>query len=40
VRGILVAPSATERTRELLAEQGLEFVALAPDDRNGGDTER
>jgi len=31
VRGILVAPSATERTRDLLAEQGLEFVALAPE---------
>ena len=31
VRGILVAPSATERTRNLLAEQGLEFVSLAPD---------
>jgi RecB family endonuclease NucS len=32
VRGILVAPSATERTRDLLAEQGLEFVSLAPGD--------
>jgi RecB family endonuclease NucS len=31
VRGILVAPSATERTRDLLAEHGLEFVSLAPD---------
>ena len=31
VRGILVAPSATERTRELLEEHGLEFVSLAPD---------
>ena len=32
VRGILVAPSTTERTRDLLAEQGLEFVSLAPGD--------
>jgi RecB family endonuclease NucS len=31
VRGILVAPSATERTRDLLAEEGLEFVSLAPE---------
>ena len=31
VRGILVAPSATERTRDLLAEQGLEFVSLTPE---------
>ncbi|MFB6229022.1 MAG: endonuclease NucS [Halobacteriales archaeon] len=31
VRGILVAPSATERTRELLEKQGLEFVSLAPE---------
>ncbi|WP_255198059.1 endonuclease NucS [Halorarius litoreus] len=30
VRGILVAPSVTERARRLLAEQGLEFVALEP----------
>jgi len=30
VRGILVAPSATERTRDLLEEHGLEFVSLAP----------
>ncbi|WP_075937694.1 endonuclease NucS [Halosegnis longus] len=30
VRGILVAPSVTERASELLAEQGLEFVALEP----------
>ncbi|EJN60982.1 endonuclease NucS [Halogranum rubrum] len=31
VRGILVAPSVTDRTSALLAEQGLEFVALDPD---------
>ena len=31
VRGILVAPSATERTRELLEKQSLEFVSLAPE---------
>jgi RecB family endonuclease NucS len=31
VRGVLVAPSATERTRRLLGERGLEFVALEPD---------
>ncbi len=30
VRGVLVAPSATDRARELLAEKGLEFVALDP----------
>ena len=30
VRGILVAPSVTERARRLLAEKGLEFVALEP----------
>jgi RecB family endonuclease NucS len=30
VRGILVAPSVTERARRLLAEQGMEFVALEP----------
>ena len=30
VRGILVAPSATERTRDLLEEHGLEFVSLSP----------
>jgi hypothetical protein len=31
VRGILVAPSITDRARHLLAERGLEFVALSPD---------
>lgn len=30
VRGILVAPSATERASALLEEEGLEFVALKP----------
>ncbi|WP_135305370.1 endonuclease NucS [Haloarcula amylovorans] len=30
VRGILVAPSVTDRARQLLAEKGLEFVSLAP----------
>ena len=32
VRGILVAPSVTDRARRMLAERGLEFVALAPTD--------
>lgn len=36
VRGILVAPSVTERARRLLAEKGLEFVALEP---TAGDSE-
>jgi len=31
VRGVLVAPSVTERAEALLAEQGLEFVPLRPD---------
>jgi RecB family endonuclease NucS len=30
LRGILVAPSATDRARELLAQRGLEFVSLEP----------
>jgi RecB family endonuclease NucS len=30
VRGILVAPSVTERARRLLAERGLKFVAVEP----------
>ena len=30
IRGILVAPSVTDRARQLLAEKGLEFVALEP----------
>lgn len=31
VRGILVAPSVTDRARRLLATHGLEFVALTPE---------
>lgn len=31
IRGVLVAPSVTDRARRLLATKGLEFVALAPD---------
>lgn len=31
VRGILVAPSITERAEALLVEKGLEFVSLRPD---------
>lgn len=30
VRGMLVAPSVTDRARRLLSERGLEFVSLAP----------
>jgi len=30
VRGVLVAPSVTDRARRLLEEKGLEFVALSP----------
>ncbi|WP_321111706.1 endonuclease NucS [Halorussus salinisoli] len=30
IRGFLVAPSVTERARNLLAENGLEFVSLGP----------
>lgn len=30
IRGILVAPSVTDRARDLLEENGLEFVALEP----------
>jgi RecB family endonuclease NucS len=30
VRGVLVAPSVTDRARRLLNENGLEFVALSP----------
>lgn len=32
VRGVLVAPSVTDRAREMLAEKGLEFVAVTPAD--------
>jgi len=38
VRGILVAPSVTDRARRLLAERGLEFVALEP--TAGSDADR
>lgn len=30
IRGILVAPSATDRARRMLGERGLEFVAMDP----------
>ena len=30
IRGVLVAPSVTDRARQLLAKQGLEFVSLEP----------
>lgn len=30
IRGVLVAPSVTDRARELLGEEGLEFVSLTP----------
>jgi RecB family endonuclease NucS len=30
IRGVLVAPSVTERAKALLAERGLEFVSLTP----------
>jgi RecB family endonuclease NucS len=30
IRGVLVAPSVTDRARGLLAEEGLEFVSLEP----------
>lgn len=35
VRGILVAPSITDRTARLLAERDLEFVSLSPETRSG-----
>jgi RecB family endonuclease NucS len=31
VRGILVAPSVTDRARELLDREGLEFVGIDPE---------
>ncbi|MFC6826655.1 endonuclease NucS [Halopelagius fulvigenes] len=37
VRGILVAPSVTDRTSELLEENGLGFVALEPLGREAAD---
>ena len=39
VRGILVAPSVTDRARRLLAEQGLEFVAIDPVSESGASEE-
>jgi len=35
VRGVLVAPSVTDRARELLAERGLGFVSVEPDPDDG-----
>lgn len=35
VRGILVAPSVTDRARRMLAERGLEFVSLEPPTGSG-----
>lgn len=35
VRGILVAPSVTDRARRLLGERGLEFVPLSPTTESG-----
>jgi RecB family endonuclease NucS len=35
VRGVLVAPSVTDRARELLAERGLGFVSVEPDPDSG-----
>ncbi|MFB6093051.1 MAG: endonuclease NucS [Haloquadratum sp.] len=40
VRGILVAPSVTDRARSLLAERDLEFVPLEPVDEDGIDSIR
>jgi hypothetical protein len=37
VRGILVAPSVTDRTAELLEEKGLEYVSLGPRAEQSGD---
>ncbi len=34
IRGVLVAPSVTDRARQLLAEEGLEFVSLEPPDNS------
>ena len=33
VRGVLVAPSVTDRARQLLAKKGLEFVSVEPTER-------
>ena len=37
IRGVLVAPSVTERASALLTEQGLEFVSLTPRENADGD---
>ena len=37
VRGVLVAPSVTDRARRLLAERGLEFVSLTPPGGSGAE---
>jgi hypothetical protein len=37
IRGVLVAPSVTDRARELLGEEGLEFVSLTPRGSDGDD---
>ncbi len=39
VRGILVAPSVTDRARRLLAEHDLEFVAVAPPTADDADSQ-
>ena len=39
VRGMLVAPSITERARRLLSERGLEFVSLSPEPASGNTSE-
>lgn len=38
VRGVLVAPSVTDRARKLLAEKGLEFAAVEPTAGEGSDS--
>jgi RecB family endonuclease NucS len=35
IRGLLVAPSVTDRAQDLLEKNGLEFVSLAPDRSSG-----
>jgi RecB family endonuclease NucS len=39
VRGVLVAPSVTDRTAELLEREGLEFVPLTPTAKGGSGDE-
>ena len=38
VRGILVAPSVTDRAKRLLTNEGLEFVSLNPVNSSGAST--